>query len=214
MRNFPVMLFIFLFLLWPVSSPAQDNEEFEEIPATPELIQALQDGGYVLYLRHGRTDSDQPDQVPIDLDDCSTQRPLTQEGKDEIRHVGQMIRKAGIPLDDIHSSPLCRAEKSARLAFDREFKLEKDLMYTAHLTSEQKKPVVEKTRQLISKPVQEKGKNRMLVAHAPNLADIMEYFPEIEGSLIIFKPLGENQFEYLATIHPDHWETLLEKKRE
>jgi len=87
-------------------------------------------------------------------------------------------------------------------------------MYTAHLTSEQKKPVVEKTRQLISKPVQEKGKNRMLVAHAPNLADIMEYFPEIEGSLIIFKPLGENQFEYLATIHPDHWETLLEKKRE
>lgn len=211
MQTSKIMIFALISLLWSIAVFAQDHQEFTEVPATLELVQEIRNGGFVLYMRHGRTDSDQPDQVPIDLNDCTTQRPLTQEGMDEIRQVGDMIRKAGIPIGNIYSSPLCRATKSARLAFEKDFEIEKDLMYTAHLTSEQKKPVVARTIELLSKPVSTKGKNRILVAHAPNLADCMDYFPEIEGSLIIFRPLGDKGFEYLATIYPNEWEELLEQ---
>ncbi len=43
----------------------------------------------MLYMRHGKTDPRQPDLSPMDLDDCDTQRPLTDEGRREITAVGE-----------------------------------------------------------------------------------------------------------------------------
>ena len=84
-------------------------------------------------------------------------------------------------------------------------------MYTAHMTSKQKAPMAAKTKELISTPVSELGLNRVLVAHAPNLADLMGYYPEIEGTLVVFRPLGEGKFEYVASILPSDWSWLLRK---
>lgn len=203
------LAYLFLTLSLCVFCPAvaaDENHEFLEIPAWPELIDELRQGGFVLYMLHGKTDSSQPDQVPIDLADCSTQRPLTDEGRQEIAKVGLALRDLDIPVKSAVSSPLCRAMESARLAFGDNIVLDEHLMYTAHLTSEEKIPIVERTRELISRPVQEPGMNRMLVAHAPNLADLMDYFPETEGTVVIFRPLGQGEFEYMASILPDQWD--------
>lgn len=191
------------------TSGATDTPEFVVVSATPALLDELRSGGFVLYMRHGRTDPRQPDQVPMDLDDCATQRPLTDQGRAEIAAVGEAVRTAGIPIARILVSPLCRARESALLAYGPDFQVENLLMYTAHLTSEQKVPIVAKTRELISTPVAEPGRNRMLVAHAPNLADLMGYFPEVEGTVIVFRPLGDGKFEYLASILPEDWDGLL-----
>lgn len=196
-------------LLTTPSLQAADEREFEVINPSLALLEELRSGGFVLYVRHGRTDPGQPDQVPMDLEDCNTQRPLTDQGRGEISFVGEAIRLAGIPYSEVLSSPLCRASESALLAFGPDFRVENQLMYTAHLTSEQKKPVVAKTRELVSSPVVEKSQNRILVAHAPNLADLMGYFPEVEGTVIVFKPLGAGEFEYAASILPEDWERLL-----
>ena len=185
-----------------------EGDTFVETKPRPELIDELRQGGFVLYMRHGRTDSSIPDQVPIDIDDCGTQRPLTDEGREEIRRIGEWMRKAGIPCQEVFCSPLCRARESARLAFSEIYRVEDKLMYTAHLTSTEKIPVVAKTRELISRPV-EPGRNRILVAHAPNLADLMGYFPETEGTVAVFRPLGDGRFQYLASILPGHWEHLV-----
>ena len=58
---------------------------------------------------------------------------------------------------------------------------------------------------LLSEPVQA-GTNRVIVAHAPNLADLMGYFVKPEGTVVVLKPLGEQQFRYIASIHPQHWD--------
>lgn len=183
-------------------------DAFIELPASAELLMKLRQGGYVIYMRHGMTDSGQPDQVPIILGDCRSQRPLTDAGRAEISQVGMAIKQAGIPVGEVFSSPLCRAIESAQLAYGGNVQTVYELMYTAHLTSEEKLPVVAKTRELLSRPVAA-GSNRVIVAHAPNLADVMAYFPRVEGTVIVFRPSDKGGFEYLASIHPEQWPELL-----
>jgi hypothetical protein len=64
------------------------------------------------------------------------------------------------------------------------------------------------TRRLVSTPVTA-GTNRVLVAHAPNMADLMGYFVKPEATVVVMRPLGDGQFEYLASIHPAMWPALL-----
>ncbi|MBO1924706.1 histidine phosphatase family protein [Thiomicrorhabdus sp. 6S3-12] len=204
--------FWLFFILFPISyslqaHSAKTNDNFNEIIATPQLLKKLQNGGYVLYMRHGNTDNSRPDRVPaVDLNDCNTQRVLNQKGIEVTTQVGNYVRQAQIPVGDVFASPMCRAKNSAKNAFQNVI-LEPGLMYTGSMTSEEKKPVIAKTRSLISTPVKP-GKNRILVAHAPNMMDLIGYFPE-EATLVIFLPKGDNQFEYLGSIRPGDWPKLL-----
>lgn len=180
---------------------------FVEKEPTRAMIEQLRHGGFVLYMRHGNTDNSRPDQIDLDLNDCSTQRVLNDEGRDVVREVGKAMRAARIPLGEILVSPLCRAKESALLAFGPNFTVNDTLMYTSNLTSEQKKPIVATTRRLLAAPVAA-GSNRLIVAHAPNLADTMNYFPKTEGTVIIFVPRGDH-FDYIASIKPKMWPGLL-----
>ncbi|HZW24901.1 MAG TPA: histidine phosphatase family protein [Gallionella sp.] len=207
MKSF-IALFIAL-AVFPLPAVAAEPAAFVEKPVTSELIRQLRAGGYVLYMRHGNTDTSHPDRVPsVDLNDCSTQRPLTEEGVRVATRVGKAIRKARIPLGEIFSSPLCRAKESAAAAFGANIVVNNSLMYTANMTGEEKKPVIEQTRALLSAPVPA-NTNRVLVAHAPNLMDLMGYFPKPEGTVVIFRPLGDGGFEYLGNIAPQQWQELV-----
>jgi phosphohistidine phosphatase SixA len=196
--------------LLSVTVAGGEEQPFTTVKASPALLEKLRAGGFVLYMRHGKTDPRQPDQVPIRLDDCGTQRPLTQEGRAEIAAVGEALRRARIPIEEVFCSPLCRAVESAKIAYGPAVQVENNLMYTAHLTTAQKEPVLAKTRELLSRPLPVGGKNRVLVAHAPNIADLMGYFPEVEGTVIVFRPLANGQFSYVASILPNEWAELLE----
>lgn len=212
----PFIALLLALALFPLSAAAAEPQAFVEKPpafvekpVTPELIEQVRAGGYVLYLRHGATDTSRPDRVPsVDLNDCATQRPLTEEGRRVVGEVGKAIRKAKIPVGEILSSPLCRAKESALAAFGPNFATDIMLMYSSNMTSEEKKPRIEVARALISAPVPA-GTNRVLVAHAPNLMDLMGYFPKPEGTLVVFRPLGDGGFEYLGNIAPQQWQEVL-----
>ena len=192
----------------PTSSNTVPASEFKETFATPALLQSLRKGGFVLYMRHGNTNNDFPDQPNLKLDDCATQRPLNDEGRAVVTQVGKAIAKARVPVGDVWTSPMCWAKESAMLAFGDKAKVDNLLMYTALMTTEQKKPILANTRQLLSEPVAA-GTNRVVVAHAPNLADLMGFFVKPEGNVVVFSPLGNQQFRYEASIHPQHWAKLL-----
>ncbi|WP_444677598.1 hypothetical protein [Halomonas sp. E19] len=173
------------------------------------LLAALYQGGHVLYLRHGPTDAGVPDQVPVDLADCTTQRPLSAEGRQLIAVLSEQLAHFDWPLHEpIRVSPFCRALDTARAVFPS-VRLEADhyLQYTAAMTDSEKAPVIARTRELLSKPVAA-GANRVVVAHGPNLADLMDYFPP-EGTLVIFLPQGNGDFLYRASIQPDQWPELM-----
>lgn len=188
-----------------VSIPVQ----FIERAATPKTLAQLRQGGYALYLRHAPTDNSKPDRLPaVDLNDCNTQRPLTDEGRALATRVGKAMRAARIPIRSIHISPLCRVKDTAAAAFPgRKVEVDLQLMYTGNLTEAQKAPIVANTRRLLSEPVAP-GSNRLVIAHAPNLMELMGYFPK-EATLVVLRPRGEAGFDYVASIPPDLWAELL-----
>jgi phosphohistidine phosphatase SixA len=188
---------------------ANERKEFTDVVlADPAIIDRVKQGGLVIYMRHGATNTKIPDQVPIDLNDCSTQRPLTEEGLAEARQIGVWVNKIGLPYSQVLASPLCRAVETAKVTFGRT-EVELYLQYTAALTTSEKKPIIAKTRELLSTPVAA-GTNRVLVAHGPNMVEMMSYFPP-EATLIFFEPLGSGQFKYIASIPPKHWPVLLKQ---
>ncbi len=200
-------LFLLIFLLQ--TATAADFPAFKQKAATVEMIKQLQKGGFVLYMRHGATDTSRPDRVPrVDLNDCATQRPLSEKGLKVSAQVGEAIRHAAISVGEIQSSPMCRTKKTAVAAFGAEFITNEYLMSTSNLTSKEKVPRIANMKRLLSTPVPD-GENLILVAHAPNLMDVMGYFPTPEGVVVLFRPLGEQGFEYVASIEPQQWQELL-----
>ncbi len=48
-----------------------------------------------------------------------------------------------------------------------------------------------------------------MVAHGPNMVEVMQYFP-VEGTLVIIRPHADGSgFDYVASIEPAHWAHLL-----
>ena len=82
----------------------------------PELLAALRAGGYILYFRHADTDHGQNDDRMTSVEDCTTQRNLTNRGRDHARAIGEVIRTLGIPIGAVLASPLCRTVETAVLA--------------------------------------------------------------------------------------------------
>lgn len=193
----------------PVALPARST--FQPILPTTEHLRLLRQGGLVVYMRHGSSDARRPDQLPVSLNDCSTQRPLTEAGRKYLDQMARDVALLKLPYQGVISSPFCRVEESARRVFNEPVLVDVLLRYTAAMPEAEKRPAIERTRHWLSLPVQEPGLNRVVVAHGPNLAELMNYLPP-EGTLLIFRPLGLDtrpSFEYLASVAPTQWDATL-----
>lgn len=89
-------------------------------PASIGLTEAaarLAAGGYVLMMRHARTEPGVGDPPQFRIGDCSTQRNLSAEGRADARATGVALRAAGIRFAQVRSSQWCRCADTASLAF-------------------------------------------------------------------------------------------------
>ena len=77
----------------------------------------LASGGMVMLMRHASTGPDAGDPPGYRLDDCSTQRNLSDQGRAQARRVGERLREMRVPIDRVFTSPWCRCRETARLAF-------------------------------------------------------------------------------------------------
>lgn len=191
------------------AGPDDAKQAFTEVMATRATLDQLRAGGYVLYIRHGNTDNSRADRFPnVDLNDCGTQRVLNDDGRKLMQEIGKQLREAKIPVGDILASPMCRTRESATLMFGERFTVSEPLMYSANMTSEEKKPRLAALARILSDPVAA-GSNLVLVAHAPNLADLIGFFVKPEGTVVIFAQRGTAGYEYVASIPPGLWRQLL-----
>jgi len=87
--------------------------------ADEALWDALRAGGHVLYIRHSQTTPGFGDPPGFKLEDCSTQRNLSDEGRAQARRMGKALRARGVPIGEVLSSPWCRCVETAQLAFGR-----------------------------------------------------------------------------------------------
>lgn len=79
----------------------------------------LADGGTVVLIRHARAPGT-GDPANFTLDDCATQRNLSEEGRAQSRRMGEQFEEWGVAVDAVLSSRWCRALDTARLAFGAE----------------------------------------------------------------------------------------------
>ncbi|ACA17561.1 putative phosphohistidine phosphatase, SixA [Methylobacterium sp. 4-46] len=79
---------------------------------------ALKRDGTVALLRHARAPGF-GDPPGLRLDDCATQRNLSDEGRAQARQIGEGFRRHGIAVGAVLASRWCRAQETARLAFGR-----------------------------------------------------------------------------------------------
>jgi len=85
--------------------------------ADEPLWALLKAGGQVILVRHAITTPGVGDPPGMRLEECSTQRNLTDEGRGHARRVGEAFRTRKIAVDRVMSSPWCRCLETARLAF-------------------------------------------------------------------------------------------------
>jgi broad specificity phosphatase PhoE len=77
----------------------------------------LKSGGQIVLMRHAITTPGVGDPPGFRLEDCATQRNLTDAGREEARRVGAAFRARGVPIARVLSSPWCRCLETSRLAF-------------------------------------------------------------------------------------------------
>jgi phosphohistidine phosphatase SixA len=175
-----------------------------EILAGPALVQALKNGGLILYFRHTSTDFGQSDDTMSGYEDCTRQRNLTDRGREEARRIGAAIQRLDIPIGDVLASPFCRTRETAQLIFGR----------ATVATAVRGGPAVPETaeryaelRKLLSTSPRE-GTNLAIASHGNPFQALAHTTYLAEGEAAVVRPLGGQEFRIVARIPKDGWDAL------
>lgn len=180
-----------------------------QAPAEPVLqplsavLPELRRGGFVIYMRHGATDTTRSDAEGGDLARCETQRNLSAAGRAQQAAAGRGIRALHIPIGPVVSSPFCRCKDTATLTFGR-YDVVADLHFAMDASIDDRQHLSAALRERLA-TVPPPGTNTAIVSHNANLREATGLWPKPEGVAYIFKPLGNGRFEPVAKVLPDEW---------
>ena len=167
------------------------------LAAEANIWTSLQQGGYVILMRHAAVDSMTPSTSPnADFENCVGQSNLSLEGQQEAKRIGRAFKKRKIPIGEVLSSPYCRTQDTGRLAFGRAQAWEALDLQTSLPDDE-----AAKRQEVVAARIgQYQGKkNLVLISHQPNIDALTLELVDI-GTLLILKPSGGNEFSLVARI--------------
>jgi phosphohistidine phosphatase SixA len=186
--------------------------------AAQELTRAafnnLKQGGFVVVIRHGKTNAVagmSEDKSPLDLSNCADQAMLSETGRDQARAIGKAFTSAGIPVGKVVASGFCRAIEMARLAFGKAET--SDALLLQNFVPVAGAPVppswpqrVAMMKQMVASPP-EPSTNTILVTHFPNVKAALGV--EIDfGDAVIVRPDGQGGSRLIARISASEWPSL------
>ena len=176
-------------------------------PATPSLfdpatelkgaalIEALKQGGYVLFMRHAVSTVGADGALattPKWWENCAIQRNISDVGRAQARKVGFAIRTLNIPLDDIKTSQFCRTRDTAHAMSLGPIEITEDLNHVLGQRAGFDVNIA-RYKQLSTPP--SRGNNTLLVSHTHGTqkpeersmasiqeAEIVVYRPTAQGS--------------------------------
>jgi phosphohistidine phosphatase SixA len=105
--------------LVPSSAQAKDLKIWDQLKGTKPI-------GYVLLMRHALAPGiGDPDNFQVN--DCSTQRNLNEEGRQDAREIGKWLVRREVKILRVESSRWCRAKETAQLLNIGKVRLNKNL---------------------------------------------------------------------------------------
>jgi len=182
-----------LFLLFLPAAQAQADE------GTVRGWQALREDGRIALVRHARAPGT-GDPEGYTLDDCKTQRNLSNEGREQAKKLGDRFRAESINVTKVVSSQWCRCRQTAEL-MDLGPVEEAPTFNNAHMLRHRRDELAAGGRKLIAAW---KGPGILLVStHGANVLAMLGIQPR-EGEVVVVEPdpANGNKIKIVARIPP------------
>ena len=185
MRVINIILIIFFSLT---------NEIRAEI--TDKILNELQNGGNIIFIRHAYAPGG-GDPENFDISDCSTQRNLNDNGRNQSKKIGNLFKRNEVPVDKVISSEWCRCKETASIAFN-EFKTKNFLnSFYSPKFAKNKKKQIKNLKNYINN--WNGNKNLVLVTHYVVISEALDYASR-SGEIVIsdrnFKIKGNIIIDY------------------
>lgn len=143
------------------------------------LVKALQQGGYVIVMRHASS----PNTVPAG----ATERQLDDAGKAAAAAMGKALRDLKIPIGEVYSSPTQRAMATAQLAQWTQAKPAPELGDNGQSMAGGTAAQAEWLQKRVAQT--SKGTNVLLITHMPNIRGAFPAYTNVaDGEALIFGP--------------------------
>ena len=170
MKFLRFFIIIFISLTTPIKADLYKN-----------LINQLEDGGKLIFIRHAYAPGN-GDPTGFNLNDCSTQRNLSEEGRKQAQRIGEFFIKNKIEIDKVLTSEWCRCKETAQIAFKKYLTNSfLNSFYSAKL-SKNKDKQVEAFNDYIKNL--ESKKNLILVTHYVFISEVLNYGPS-SGEIVV-----------------------------
>ena len=170
MRISKTIFFIFIFLTSGVKADLNNN-----------LIKELKEGGKLIFIRHAYAPGS-GDPQNFNLYDCSTQRNLSKNGREQSKIIGNIFLKNKIETKNVYSSEWCRCKETASIAF-KSYETKKFLnsFYSPQFLKNKSKQVKEFNDFIKD---WDKKQNLIFVTHYVFILEITNYAPS-SGEIVI-----------------------------
>ncbi|MFN0193315.1 MAG: hypothetical protein ACKVP5_15310 [Aestuariivirga sp.] len=200
--------FAFFVLLCALAIPLSAKAEKPPQGITAPLLAKLQQGGLLIFFRHGLTPN-YKDAIDRDPDDplpgnCSHQRNLSAEGIEQMQKMGEAFRELEIPIGIVRASPMCRSYDSAWYAFGR---YERDRNILLHGSNPEKDPPeakIWKNIQNIAKIPPLPMTNSIFMSHG-TVGEVFGAGYLQEGEAVIIEPDGKGGWSLVARVTSEEW---------
>ena len=181
MKFLKFFIIIFISLITPIKAELDKD-----------LINQLKDGEKLIFIRHAYAPGN-GDPSNFNLDDCSTQRNLSEDGKKQAKYIGDFFIRNKIKIDKVLSSEWCRCKETAQIAFE-DFSTKNFLnsFYSSKYAKNKKKQVKE-LNEYVKKF--KSNKNLVLVTHYVLISEVLNYAPS-SGEIVV----SDKNFNIIGTI--------------
>ena len=179
--------FIIIFISLTASIKADLNKN---------LINQLEGGGKLLFIRHAYAPGN-GDPNNFNLNDCSTQRNLNEEGREQAKYIGEFFKKNNIEIDKVLSSEWCRCKETAKIAFEN-FSTNSFLnsFYSSKYTKNKDKQI-KALNDYIRKF--QSDKNLILITHYVLISEVLNYGSS-SGEIIV----SDKKFNIIGNIETNY----------
>ena len=88
-----------------------------QVLSEDKILESLKEGGKIIFIRHAYAPGG-GDPQNFNINDCSTQRNLSDEGINQSKLIGEFFKTNKIKIDKGLSSEWCRCKDTAKFAFN------------------------------------------------------------------------------------------------
>ena len=161
-----------------------------------KLIEKLDEGGKIIFIRHAYAPGS-GDPNNFNLNDCSTQRNLSDEGRKQAEYIGEFFRNEKIKIDKVLSSEWCRCKETAKIAF-KNFSTNSFLnsFYSSKFAKNKDKQINSLNNYIIKF---KSDNNLILVTHYVLISEVLNYGPS-SGEIVVsdknFNMIGSIEINY------------------